>query len=57
MSTKAYYKLEEIGAGKTGFSTTRSVIEAPFNGNNVVKITNLKEAYELADELLKQENL
>lgn len=48
MSTKANYKLEEIGAGKTGFSTTRSVIEAPFYGNNVIKVTNLKDAYELA---------
>jgi len=48
MSTKAYYKHEEIGAGKVGFSRTRSIIEAAFYGNNVVKVNTLKEAYELA---------
>lgn len=48
MSTKARYKPEEIGKGKVGFSRTRSIIEAAFYGNNVVKVSNLKEAYELA---------
>ena len=48
MSTKAFYKTEEIGKGKPGFSKTRSIIEAAFYGNNVVKINSLKEAYELA---------
>ncbi|MCH5273134.1 MAG: phosphoenolpyruvate carboxykinase (ATP) [Lachnospiraceae bacterium] len=48
MSTKAYYKHEEIGAGKVGFSRTRSIIEAAFYGNNVVKVNTLKEAYDLA---------
>ncbi|MBR2403682.1 MAG: phosphoenolpyruvate carboxykinase, partial [Lachnospiraceae bacterium] len=48
MSTKAMYPINEIGAGKTGFSRTRSIIEAAFYGNNVVKVTDLKEAYELA---------
>ena len=48
MSTKAYYPLDEIGAGKVGFSKTRSIIEAAFYGNNVVKVNTLKEAYELA---------
>lgn len=48
MSTKAYYKPEEIGAGKSGFSKTRSIIEAAFYGNNVVPVYTLKEAYELA---------
>ena len=48
MSTKANYKISEIGAGKVGFSKTRSIIEAPFYGNNVVKINTLREAYELA---------
>ena len=37
MSTKAYYTHEEIGKGKPGFSKTRSIIEAAFYGNNVVK--------------------
>lgn len=48
MSTKAYYKHDEIGAGKPGFAKTRSIIEAAFYGNNVVKVNTLKEAYELA---------
>ena len=48
MATKAYYPISEIGAGKTGFSKTRSIIEAAFYGNNVVKINTLKEAYDLA---------
>lgn len=48
MSTKAYYKHDEIGAGKVGFSKTRSIIEAAFYGNNVIKVNTLKEAYELA---------
>ena len=48
MSTKANYKIDEIGAGKVGFSKTRSIIEAAFYGNNVVKVSTLKEAYELA---------
>ena len=48
MSTNAYYPINEIGAGKTGFSKTRSIIEAAFYGNNVVKVNTLKEAYELA---------
>ncbi len=48
MSTKAYYPISEIGAGKVGFSKTRSIVEAAFYGNNVVKVNTLKEAYELA---------
>ncbi len=48
MSTKAYYPLNEIGAGKVGFSKTRAIIEAAFYGNNVVKVSTLREAYELA---------
>ena len=48
MATKAYYPINEIGAGKVGFSKTRSIIEAAFYGNNVVKVNTLKEAYELA---------
>ena len=48
MSTKAYYPRTEIGPGKVGFSKTRSIIEAPFYGNNVIKVNTLREAYELA---------
>lgn len=48
MSTKAYYKHDEIGPGKPGFAKTRSIIEAAFYGNNVVKVNTLKQAYEIA---------
>ena len=48
MSTKAYFKKDEIGAGKPGFAKTRSIIEAAFYGNNVIKVNTLKEEYELA---------
>lgn len=48
MATKAYYPRTEIGPGKVGFSKTRSIIEAAFYGNNVVRINTLREAYELA---------
>lgn len=48
MSTKAFYPINEIGKGKPGFAKTRSIIEAAFYGNNVVKVTSLEEAYELA---------
>lgn len=48
MATKAYYPINEIGAGKPGFSKTRTIIETAFYGNNVVKVNTLKEAYELA---------
>lgn len=48
MSTKAYYPISEIGKGKPGFARTRSIIEAAFYGNNVIKVNTLKEAYMLA---------
>ncbi|MEY8515553.1 phosphoenolpyruvate carboxykinase (ATP) [Lachnospiraceae bacterium 29-84] len=48
MATKAYYPRTEIGPKKVGFAKTRSIIEAAFYGNNVVKVNTLKEAYELA---------
>ncbi|MBO4213908.1 MAG: phosphoenolpyruvate carboxykinase (ATP) [Lachnospiraceae bacterium] len=48
MATRANYKRTDIGPGKVGFSKTRSIIEAAFYGNNVVKVNTLKEAYELA---------
>ncbi|MCR4841910.1 MAG: phosphoenolpyruvate carboxykinase (ATP) [Eubacterium sp.] len=48
MSTVSNFSRSEIGPGKVGFAKTRSIIEAPFYGNNVVKINTLKEAYKLA---------
>lgn len=48
MSTKQKYARSEIGPGKQGFSKTRSIIEAAFYGNNVVEVTSLEQAYEMA---------
>ncbi|ROR31957.1 hypothetical protein EDD66_101580, partial [Mobilisporobacter senegalensis] len=48
MSTKANFKREEIGAHNPMFTQTRAIIEAPFYGNNVIKVSTLREAYELA---------
>ena len=48
MATKANYPINEIGKDKVGFSKTRSIIESVFYGNNVVEVTTLKQAYELA---------
>lgn len=48
MATKQMYKRSEIGPGKQGFSKTRSIIEAAFYGNNVVEVTSLTQAYEMA---------
>ena len=48
MATKQMYKRSEIGPGKQGFSKTRSIIEAAFYGNNVVEVTSLEQAYEMA---------
>ena len=48
MSTRAYYPVSEIGKGKPGFAKTRSIIEAAFYGNNVIKINTLREAYDMA---------
>ena len=48
MSTKAFYTRKNIGPGKVGFAKTRSIIEAAFYGNNVIKVESVAEAYELA---------
>ncbi|MBR2755385.1 MAG: phosphoenolpyruvate carboxykinase (ATP) [Lachnospiraceae bacterium] len=48
MATKQMYARSEIGPGKQGFSKTRSIIEAAFYGNNVVEVTSLEQAYEMA---------
>ena len=50
MATRQKYKRSEIGAKKQGFSKTRSIIEAAFYGNNVVKVDDITTAYYLAKE-------
>ena len=48
MSTRAFYPRTEIGPNKVGFpkagslvTNTRAIIEAPFYGNNVIKVNTL----------------
>lgn len=48
VSTKAYFKREEITSGNHAFSQSRTTIETAFYGNNVEKVNDLKLAYEMA---------
>jgi len=48
MATQARFQRDQIGADNPIFSQIRATIETPFYGNNVVKVTSLKEAYKLA---------
>lgn len=48
MSTQAYFSRDEINANNPVFSQTRTIIETLFYGNNVIKVSTLKAAYELA---------
>ena len=48
MATQQCYPRNQIGANNPVFSQIRTIIETPFYGNNVIKITSLKEAYKLA---------
>ncbi len=50
MSTKSMFKREEIGQGSIAFTPSRTTIETAFYGNNVRKITDLKEAYRMAHD-------
>lgn len=48
MSTKSNFSRKEITASNPIFNQTRTIIETPFYGNNVIKINTLREAYDLA---------
>lgn len=48
MATKANFKREQIGKENNAFSTSRTTIETAFYGNNVEKVLDLKQAYEMA---------
>lgn len=48
MATKQNFRWEEITNDNPILSQIRTTIETPFYGNNVEKITSLKEAYKLA---------
>lgn len=48
MATKANFKREQIGKGNNAFSASKTTIETAFYGNNVEKVLDLKQAYEMA---------
>ena len=48
MSTRSNYKREEIKTGNVAFSASRTTIETVFYGNNVEKVTDREQAYEMA---------
>lgn len=48
MSTKSNFKRDEITTGNRAFSMSRTTLETAFYANNVRKVTDLKEAYEMA---------
>jgi phosphoenolpyruvate carboxykinase (ATP) len=48
MSTKANFSREQIGLGNRAFSTSRTTLETAFYGNNVEKVLDLQQAYEMA---------
>lgn len=47
MATIYKFNRNDINKGNGMFSAVRSTIETAFYGNNVEKITSLKEAYKL----------
>lgn len=50
MSTNARFPKERIGQGNKAFSPSRTTIETAFYGNNVRRISDLREAYRLAKD-------
>ena len=48
MSTNSRFERDKITMGNKAFSPSRTTIETAFYGNNVVKLVDLKEAYEKA---------
>lgn len=50
MATNSNFKREEISINNIAFSQSRTTIETAFYGNNVKRIFNLEEAYQIAKE-------
>lgn len=50
MATNSNFKRNEISSQNVAFSQSRTTIETAFYGNNVRRVFDLKEAYELAKE-------
>ncbi len=48
MATSARFERNQITTGNIAFSQSRTTIETAFYGNNVKKVIDLKEAYEMA---------
>lgn len=48
MSTNSRFERSQITTGNIAFSPSRTTIETAFYGNNVRKVIDLKEAYEMA---------
>ncbi|WP_027399425.1 phosphoenolpyruvate carboxykinase (ATP) [Anaerovorax odorimutans] len=48
MSTKSRFQRDQITTGNPAFSMSRSTLETAFYGNNVRKVIDLKEVYEMA---------
>lgn len=48
MSTNSRFERSKITTGNIAFSQSRTTIETAFYGNNVSKVIDLKEAYEMA---------
>ena len=48
MATISRFERNKITTGNIAFSQSRTTIETAFYGNNVRKVTDLKEAYEMA---------
>ena len=48
MATNSRFERSKITAGNIAFSQSRTTIETAFYGNNVRKVIDLKEAYEMA---------
>lgn len=48
MATNSRFERSKITAGNVAFSQSRTTIETAFYGNNVRKVIDLKEAYEMA---------
>ena len=48
MATKSRFERSRITTGNVAFSASRTTIETAFYGNNVRKVIDLKEAYEMA---------
>lgn len=54
MSTRERFETTEINGRNRLFSTTKTIIETAFYGNNVQAVTDLKMAYELAKKVPKR---